>query len=190
MSKRITEAEVHAACSKLDAQGVKPSGSKVREILGSGSLTTITNHIRTWEASGAETEPLAEMPETILEAAKPSIAAIWAICERDAEERIQAMKHKADAEIKELRDELAATQKIASELEEAEEGASEEARKTKEKLMSSAEEIGRLKGIIETMGGSTAPKKTPAPRKKATQKQQEPTPTHVKAPSEAQAARH
>ena len=46
----LTEAEVHAICDALDAEGIEPSVRKIREEAGRGSHSTITKYSRTWVA--------------------------------------------------------------------------------------------------------------------------------------------
>lgn len=48
MGKGLSESDVFKAIHQLEKRGIKPTAKAVREIIGSGSMTTITKHLKNW----------------------------------------------------------------------------------------------------------------------------------------------
>ena len=63
---RITEEQVHAACIEIATQGERPTALKLLDQLGSGSLTTITKYMGTWnETNQAQITKTKTLPAVI-----------------------------------------------------------------------------------------------------------------------------
>jgi preprotein translocase subunit SecA len=104
---RITEKEVHQAAAELDAQGVKPTTSKIREKLGSGSFSTIQTFLLSYEGTGSNTET----PDTPEELAA-ILPAIWAKAWEIAQDKFEAERTRFDAQCKAYDDEITTLRKI------------------------------------------------------------------------------
>ena len=50
-SQRLSEEEVHVACTEIAAQGERPTSLNLLDKLGRGSLTTITKYLNSWNAT-------------------------------------------------------------------------------------------------------------------------------------------
>ncbi|MDO9141716.1 MAG: DNA-binding protein, partial [Methylobacter sp.] len=79
-AKRLSEEEVHAAAEELKESGIRPSSIEVYKFLGRGSLTTITNFLKTWDQADiqAATLPaLAILPDALKKATELMIIKVW-----------------------------------------------------------------------------------------------------------------
>lgn len=93
-AKRLTEEEVHAAAEELKENGVKVSSIEVYKFLGRGSLTTITNFLKTWnQEETMNTLPaLMSLPESLSKAAEQLIIKLWAESQIMAEKEINSQR--------------------------------------------------------------------------------------------------
>lgn len=73
--ERVEERHVHAACDALDAQGKKPTFEAIRELLGKGSFSTISQHLRTWVPKRLDFAP--PLPERLAEAGQDFATEFW-----------------------------------------------------------------------------------------------------------------
>jgi chromosome segregation ATPase len=96
---RLTEVEVHAACSSIAAQGERPTALTLLEKLGRGSLTTITKYLNTWNASdeakdlGAETLPaIVKLPSELTRDGEDLIKKMWSIAKGIADEELDIQR--------------------------------------------------------------------------------------------------
>lgn len=99
MSTRLTEAEVHAACASIAAQGERPTALTLRSNLGRGSLTTVTKYLNSWNASdeakslGAETLPaIVNLPPELTKDGEDLIKKIWSIAKGLADEELEIQR--------------------------------------------------------------------------------------------------
>lgn len=99
MSTRLTEAEVHAACASIAAQGERPTALTLRSNLGRGSLTTVTKYLNSWNASdeakslGAETLPaIVNLPPELTKDGEDLIKKIWSIAKGLADEELDIQR--------------------------------------------------------------------------------------------------
>ncbi|HHW77865.1 MAG TPA: hypothetical protein GX399_12690 [Xanthomonadaceae bacterium] len=128
--------DVRDAAESLLARGLNPTIQRVRELLGTGSNTTISEHLKSWQQQLAETPKLV-LPPTVPEAVMAALDAFWKIAVQHAEaafeeQRLAALhavaeaeqtrdaalaeQRQARAEATEVRQKLAATQTTAREL--------------------------------------------------------------------------
>lgn len=92
----ITVEQIHAKASELHAQGIKPTQTNVRNALGGGSFSTISEALRTWRAEQDTNAQLAEVviPDEVMERTELLTAQIWDIAQKIANDRLTA-KHEA-----------------------------------------------------------------------------------------------
>ena len=95
-AKRLTEEEVHAAAKELKESGIKTSSLEVYKFLGRGSLTTITNFLKTWNQEETVTAlpALVNLPDTLSKAAEQLILKLWAESQALAEQEIAGRREK------------------------------------------------------------------------------------------------
>lgn len=94
----ITADDITAAATALVAEGQSPTVRAVRARLGTGSMTTIANILRSWSASqqSPAASISADLPPAVLDAA----AAMWAAARVETERRVSAVRAAADEEIR------------------------------------------------------------------------------------------
>ncbi|MDG4551274.1 MAG: DNA-binding protein [Candidatus Contendobacter sp.] len=76
--------EVQAAAETLLGRGLNPTIQRVRELLGTGSNTTISEHLKHWQQHLAQA-PKAILPPTVPEAVATALDDFWKIAVRHAE---------------------------------------------------------------------------------------------------------
>jgi chromosome segregation ATPase len=95
---KLTEEEVHAACTDIVAQGERPTALTLLDKLGRGSLTTITKYLNTWNATEeaqaikADTLPaVVKLPQELSKDGEDLLKRMWNIAKgiADAELEIQ-----------------------------------------------------------------------------------------------------
>ncbi len=86
----INYTDVKTAAYKLLSQGHSPSVQKIREVLGTGSNTTIAEHLRVWREEYAKKEVHhlpANMPHELVSA----IEILWQTAMEQAEKQLTAV---------------------------------------------------------------------------------------------------
>lgn len=102
----LTAADVYRAAEDIAERGDRPTGDAVRGVLGRGSMTTITRHLRQWRA--ARSPDAAELPELPAEV-RGAMRGLWeSACEAGVEianRHVQALRERlhADAEAENAR---------------------------------------------------------------------------------------
>ncbi len=93
-AKRLTEEEVHTAAEELQESDIKVSSIEVYKFLGRGSLTTITNFLKTWQQEEQiKTLPaLITLPEALKKSAEQMIIRVWAESQELAEKEINGQR--------------------------------------------------------------------------------------------------
>jgi len=93
---RITEEQVHAACMEISAQGERPTALKLLDQLGSGSLTTITKYLGTWnetnQAQTIKTETLPaviKLPDDLAKSGEDLVKKVWNIAKAMADKELE-----------------------------------------------------------------------------------------------------
>ncbi|RDB43327.1 hypothetical protein DU490_08275 [Halomonas sp. DQ26W] len=95
--------DVKQAIDALMAKGEAPSVQKIREVLGTGSFTTISDHLREWRGQREErgvATPAQGMPEPIQQLAE----GLWEKAQDAAGEALAEYREEADREITMARD--------------------------------------------------------------------------------------
>jgi len=129
----ITFEDVRCAAESLLGRGLNPTIQRVREVLGTGSNTTISEHLKNWQQQLAEA-PKIVLPPTVPEAVALALDTFWKIAVQQAETTFDeqrkraaqaaaaaeqardaaiAEQHQIQAEIEQLRHQLKITQTAA-----------------------------------------------------------------------------
>jgi chromosome segregation ATPase len=93
---RITEEQVHAACMEIATQGERPTALKLLDQLGSGSLTTITKYMGTWnetnQAQITKTETLPaviKLPDELAKYGEDLLKKVWNFAKTMADKELE-----------------------------------------------------------------------------------------------------
>lgn len=101
----ITYHHVEQAAIQLAAQSKIPTIETIRQILKTGSSTTIANHLRTWKAKQSDVQRIAtkeKIPENLIAFIKD----LWEQVMREADEQIAQVQQSATQETAELKQQL------------------------------------------------------------------------------------
>nr|WP_309593735.1 DNA-binding protein [Moraxella osloensis] len=96
----ITREQILETASKLAEQGIKPTQTNVRESLGGGSFTTISEVLREWRQEQDQTAQLQQIviPHDITDKTNLLIAQLWETAQNLANDRLvaerEALSHK------------------------------------------------------------------------------------------------
>ena len=96
----ITREQILETASKLAEQGIKPTQTNVREALGGGSFTTISEVLREWRQEQDQTAQLSQVviPSDITDKTSLLVAQIWETAQNLANDRLvaerEALSHK------------------------------------------------------------------------------------------------
>ena len=96
----ITREQILETASSLQAQGIKPTQTNVRESLGGGSFTTISEVLREWRQEQDQTAQLQAVviPADITDRTQVLIAQVWETAQSLANDRLikerEALEHK------------------------------------------------------------------------------------------------
>lgn len=96
----ITREQILETASKLAEQGIKPTQTNVRESLGGGSFTTISEVLREWRQEQDQTAQLQQViiPNDITDKTNLLIAQVWETAQNLANDRLvaerEALSHK------------------------------------------------------------------------------------------------
>jgi DNA repair exonuclease SbcCD ATPase subunit len=97
----VTFDDVAQAATKLLSTGESPSVLKVREILGTGSNSTIAEHLKIWRQQKSEQRTVA-LPEGIPKALLPPLETMWHIANEQADNRFVAYREQTESKIEQL----------------------------------------------------------------------------------------
>jgi len=88
--------KIHAAADALAAAGKKPTLTAVRDAVGGGSFTTISEAMKSWSGRHAAPAELNTTPEAISKAGAELSAALWKQAKAQAETQLQAERAALD----------------------------------------------------------------------------------------------
>ena len=86
---------VKQAATTLLSQGVAPSVQKVRDVLKTGSNSTIAAHLRAWRDE-YQHKAVAALPAAIPEEVMPALETFWQIAMAQAEQQLFAQKKQVE----------------------------------------------------------------------------------------------
>jgi len=96
---RLTEEEVHTACSEISAQGERPTSLTLLDKIGRGSLTTITKYLNTWhtsdEAQALNIDSLpvvAQLPDELSKDGEDLIKKVWNVAKGIADKELDIQR--------------------------------------------------------------------------------------------------
>lgn len=110
---KVTEHQVHTIADRLHQAGERPTLAKIRQELGGGSFTTISEAMKLWHARHAEDQELkhVDVPDAVLDRVQQTTGALWRAAMEEADKRLtgereaMVVKEKAIiAELEEARD--------------------------------------------------------------------------------------
>ena len=105
--------DVKEAAETLLGRGLNPTIQRVREVLGTGSNTTISEHLKQWQQHLAES-PKAVLPPAIPEMVMTTLESFWKIAVQQAEAAFEEQRTaaaKAVAEAEQMRDAAIASER-------------------------------------------------------------------------------
>lgn len=127
----ITKEKIIETAERLQAEGVNPTQTNVREALGGGSFATIGPALKAWKESEKEDHALAEVhiPEAIADRLEQLQGALWQTAISEAERRLsterEALKEAQEKSISEISEANEAVETLEAEQEELEHQLSE-----------------------------------------------------------------
>ena len=99
VSHRLTEEEVHTACSEISAQGERPTSLTLLDKIGRGSLTTITKYLNTWhisdEAQALKIDSLpvmVQLPDELSKDGEDLIKKVWNVAKGIADKELDTQR--------------------------------------------------------------------------------------------------
>ncbi|APE32224.1 hypothetical protein BOX17_15435 [Halomonas aestuarii] len=134
--------DVQRAVDALLEKGEAPSVHKVREVLGTGSFTTISDHLREWRTRREENRdqpPPRGMPEGLQELAE----ALWEKAQGSAHEALAHYRQEADGRVEEAREEAGEASRRAEDAEQRESALSAHLARTEQRLQEQSGELAR-----------------------------------------------
>lgn len=134
--------DVQRAIDALLAKGEAPSVHKVREVLGTGSFTTISEHLREWRARREENRDLPPprgMPEALQELAE----SLWEKAQASANESLAHYRQEAEGRVETAREEAGETARRAEDAEQRESALAAHLARTEQRLEEQSGELAR-----------------------------------------------
>lgn len=144
----VTYDDVQRAIDELLAQGESPSVQKVRERLGTGSFTTISDHLREWRqrrAQNRDVPPPRGMPAALQELAE----GLWRQAQESANEALAHYREEADRRTEEARESAAEARRVAEDAEQREAALAQHLAGTEARLGSLSAELARREAELE-----------------------------------------
>src|SRR5512144_10676 len=86
--------DVKKTAAVLLEQGMNPSIQRIRTILGTGSNSTIADHLKRWQQE-LETIPRAALPPAVPEAVMAALEAFWQVAIEQAGQLYEAQRNQA-----------------------------------------------------------------------------------------------
>src|SRR5580658_6888142 len=96
----VTLQEVEKAALQLQGRGKNPSVDAVREVIGTGSKSTIAQHLRDWKAQQSYSS--GKLPQDLL----ALVTGLWERLNLQADQRITAIETISDQQLQELKQTL------------------------------------------------------------------------------------
>jgi septal ring factor EnvC (AmiA/AmiB activator) len=128
----VSKEQVFKAASALNDEGIVPTVQAVRERIGSGSFSTISNHLADWKAENAGRTPanIPEMPDKVMGAFQQ----VWATAAVVAKEGVETQRQALEGLRREMKQEKSEMKAEINRLEKALEDAQAKAQGLKKEL--------------------------------------------------------
>ncbi|MDT8878190.1 DNA-binding protein [Halomonas saccharevitans] len=142
--------DVQRAIDALLSKGEAPSVHKVREVLGTGSFTTISEHLREWRTQREENRdqpPPHGMPPALQELAE----ALWEKAQAAANEALAHYRQEADGRVETARQEAGEASRRAEDAEQRESALSAHLASTEQRLTEQSGELARREAERDTL---------------------------------------
>lgn len=111
-----TAQKVHAAADALAAEGKRPTLAAIRDAIGGGSFTTISEAMKAWPGRHAAPSEPDTTPDVISKAGVDMAAGLWKQAKTQAEAQLQAERVALDEVRAELEQETTEAAALADEL--------------------------------------------------------------------------
>lgn len=100
----ITSEQIHATADRLQAEGTKPTLAAVRQALGGGSFSTISEAMKIWREQAQEEKALSlvKVPAALDERMEQLKKAVWEVAQQEADHRLKAERENFVAQIKKM----------------------------------------------------------------------------------------
>lgn len=146
----VTYEDVQRAIDELLTRGDAPSVQKIREILGTGSFTTISEHLREWRQQREENRdvpPPRGMPATLQELAE----GLWRQAQESANQALTHYREEADRKIEEAREAAADAHRQAEDARQRETALASHLAGTEQRLETLSAELATRQADNETL---------------------------------------
>lgn len=114
--KGISKDQVFNAANAIKARGIEPTITLIRNELGEGSFSTISQHLATWKTQDQEVIEVSEIPPNVEEAVLQACATVWNICQKESSKEVKAAKQEAKDSISSIQNDLELATKENEEL--------------------------------------------------------------------------
>ncbi|MCG5549176.1 DNA-binding protein [Halorhodospira halochloris] len=143
--------QIHTVADSIAGRGENPTINKVREELGGGSYTTISEAMRYWRARQREENLLREvqLPQALQERLHKAGAELWQTALNEAEQRLAQRHKELDEDKEQINRQLADAQDVIQSLEREQEQARARIGELGQRLEEREGEIGQLTGKLE-----------------------------------------
>ncbi|WP_416140647.1 DNA-binding protein [Halomonas sp. HK25] len=142
--------DVQRAIDDLLARGEAPSVQKVREVLGTGSFTTISDHLREWRTRREENRdapPPRGMPAALQELAEE----LWKKAQESANETLAHYREEADRRVEEAGTRVAGARRQAEDAEQRESALAAHLATTEQRLEERSTALARAEAQREQL---------------------------------------
>ncbi|MEQ5802123.1 DNA-binding protein [Halomonas sp. H10-9-1] len=146
----VTYEDVQRAIDELLSRGDAPSVQKIREILGTGSFTTISDHLRNWRQQREENRdvpPPRGMPAALQELAE----GLWRQAQESANEVLGHYREEADRRVEEALDAAAGAHREAEDARQRETALASHLAGTEQRLEALSAELATRQAQLETL---------------------------------------
>jgi chromosome segregation ATPase len=99
MAIRLTEEDVHIACTEIASQGERPTSLNLLDKLGRGSLTTITKYLNSWnvsdDAQAIEAESLpsvVQLPSELSKEGEDLLKKMWNVAKNITDNELEIQR--------------------------------------------------------------------------------------------------
>lgn len=99
----VTQEQVFALADQLVAAGEKPTMTRVREMIGGGSYSTIKTYLDVWKQERQLPAPVSDLPPELTAKGEELLRSVWQIAMSHAEAQIAQVRAEAQRQVAETR---------------------------------------------------------------------------------------